>query len=244
MAQDTLVTGSKLTAIANAIRTKGGTSAQITLDQMPAAVAAIPSGGGGGFDASQITGSISFYTPMTQTGGLDMSGLDTSNLTTMYQMFAFSRCNPIDVTSFNTSSVQKFTEMFYECANLTSMDVSNFDTSHATLIKGMFRNCPLLRSVNFANLDTTNITTAASVQNLFYSDNNLQAVIWATNKTTVQAFPSALNDTSILPSSAHLYVPDNLVTAYQTATNYSVISSRIHGISDLPQEFKTLYGIS
>lgn len=47
MALDTLVTGSKLTAIANAIRTKGGTQAQLTLDQMPQAVADLPSGGGG-----------------------------------------------------------------------------------------------------------------------------------------------------------------------------------------------------
>ena len=45
MAADTLVTGSKLTAIANAIRTKGGTSSPLTLDQMPQAVADLPSGG-------------------------------------------------------------------------------------------------------------------------------------------------------------------------------------------------------
>lgn len=48
MALDTIVTGSKLSALADAIRTKGGTSAPLTLDGMASAVAAIPSGGGGG----------------------------------------------------------------------------------------------------------------------------------------------------------------------------------------------------
>ena len=63
MAQDTIVTGSKLTTLANAIRTKGGTSAQMTLDQMAQAVAAIPTGSGGGSDkfALEILGYESDY---------------------------------------------------------------------------------------------------------------------------------------------------------------------------------------
>lgn len=47
MALDTIVTSSKLTAIADAIRTKGGTSSPLTLDQMSQAVSDLPSGGGG-----------------------------------------------------------------------------------------------------------------------------------------------------------------------------------------------------
>ena len=45
-ALDTLVTGSKITAIADAIRERAGTSGGMTLDQMPTAIGAIPSGGG------------------------------------------------------------------------------------------------------------------------------------------------------------------------------------------------------
>lgn len=44
MAADTIVTGSKLTAIANAIRGKTGGSARLTLDEMAQAVANIPVG--------------------------------------------------------------------------------------------------------------------------------------------------------------------------------------------------------
>ncbi|MBQ9317731.1 MAG: leucine-rich repeat protein [Atopobiaceae bacterium] len=53
-ALDTLVTGSKLTAIADAIRERAGTSGRMTLGQMPAAIAAIPAGGGPNAIASQV----------------------------------------------------------------------------------------------------------------------------------------------------------------------------------------------
>ncbi len=47
MAVDTIVTGSKLTAIANALRAKLGSQDRYTLDQIATAIATIPSGGGG-----------------------------------------------------------------------------------------------------------------------------------------------------------------------------------------------------
>lgn len=47
---------SKLTAIADAIRTKAGTSGSMTVDQMPANIAAIPSGGG-----AVIEKDVNFY---------------------------------------------------------------------------------------------------------------------------------------------------------------------------------------
>ena len=53
-ALDTLVTGSKLTAIADAIRERAGTSGRMTLGQMPAAIADIPSGSGPNPIASQV----------------------------------------------------------------------------------------------------------------------------------------------------------------------------------------------
>lgn len=46
MSRDTIVTGSKLTALANSIRTKAGTQASMTLDQMKTAVDNISTGGG------------------------------------------------------------------------------------------------------------------------------------------------------------------------------------------------------
>lgn len=53
-ALDTLVTSGKITAIADAIRERSGASGGMTLDQMPTAIGAIPSGGGPNGIASQV----------------------------------------------------------------------------------------------------------------------------------------------------------------------------------------------
>lgn len=50
---DTLVTGSKLKAVADAIRERAGTTGGMTLDQMPSAIGAIPAGGGANAIAEQ-----------------------------------------------------------------------------------------------------------------------------------------------------------------------------------------------
>lgn len=188
MAQDTLVTGSKLTAIANAIRTRGGTQAQLTLDQMPQAVADIP-GGGGGFDWSQIKGGIKFSNAATQTA-LDLRGMDTSTFTTMESMFSncsyltsvnmsgldtgavttmssmFSGCSgltSIDITDLDTSAVKDMYSMFAGCRSMTSLDVSGFDTHLVTTMGYMFNNCQQLTSLDLWNFDTAAVTNMYSM---------------------------------------------------------------------------------
>ena len=54
--------------------------------------------------------------------------LNTSEVTTMEQMFAYCHnLRIVDVSQFNTSKVENMKYMFYECANLFNLDISNFD---------------------------------------------------------------------------------------------------------------------
>ena len=53
----------KLTNIANAIRQKGGTTEQLTLDAMPTAINALPTGGGGIIEALDITTNGTYTAP-------------------------------------------------------------------------------------------------------------------------------------------------------------------------------------
>lgn len=73
---DRVVSSSKLTAIANAIRAKAGTQNSMTLDEMPTAIANIPSGGSG-YTVAIITDNY-----ITHTGGaltqINLSGPMTS----------------------------------------------------------------------------------------------------------------------------------------------------------------------
>lgn len=244
MAQDTLVTGSKLTAIANAIRTRGGTQAQLTLDQMPQAVADIP-GGGGGFDWSQWTGGIQFkpeargsYYPTTP---LDLTGIDTSSFTSMEAMFqGLTGIPSIDTSTMDTSNVANMSAMFQRCSALRSLDLYTFNTSNVTTFYSMFYGCASLKSVNLASIDTA--SKSAMTGYMFNSDANLEAVIWATRSQTVQPL-SATPNQYFLPTNAPtvFYVPDALVEDYKTATNWSTIATRIKGISELPATYQSLY---
>ena len=261
--QDTLVTGSKLTAIANAVRTRGGTQAQLTLDEMPTAVADIP-GGGGGFDWSQVKGGIKFTNAATQTA-FDMRGIDTSTFTTMHSMFeSCSYLTAIDVSGFDTSSVliayMMFSNcsgltslalpahdflsaatdlglMFSGCTSLTSLDLSCLDNGSATTMASMFNRCSSLTSINLSNIS---MALSPATKRMFSGCSALTDIIWATKRQTVQALPTTPSDMNIT-STMQFYVPDDLVSAYQSATNWATIASQIHSINDLPASVAALY---
>ena len=77
-----------------------------------------------------------------------LKGLDTSNVTSMMQMFiSCSSLTSLDLSNFDTSNVTDMGYMFYECSSLTSLDLSNFDTSKVTDIGYMFYSCRSLKDV-------------------------------------------------------------------------------------------------
>ena len=89
---------------------------------------------------------------------LDVSNLDTSNVTYMSDMFnTCQSLTSIDVSNFDTGNVIDMSEMFYDCRLLTSIDVSNFNTSKVTNMYAMFRNCWGLTSLDVSNFNTSNV---------------------------------------------------------------------------------------
>ena len=239
-----LVDDTKLTAIGNAIRTKGGTQALLTLDEMPQAIDDLPSGGGG-FDWSQLQGiTIQQHDTSNPITALDLTGMDTSGFLTFYNMFGnLTHLASLDVSTVDLTSAKALNYMFYYCQALTSLDLRTFDTSNVTNMSNMFRNCSALESIYFPKFDSTHLTVSSSVTDMYKSDNALAALILATDKTTVQQIPNSFYSMG-LPTSTIVYVPDALVSDYKAATNYSYIEDRIKGVSELPQKYKTLYGLS
>ncbi|EJU4184932.1 InlB B-repeat-containing protein [Listeria monocytogenes] len=100
---------------------------------------------------------------------LDLSNLDTSNVTDMFGMFSYCAATSLDVSNFDTSNVTNMEAMFYDCA-ATSLDVSNFDTSNVVEMRTMF--CySAVTSLDLSNFDTSNAITvdmlyASQLQNL------------------------------------------------------------------------------
>lgn len=222
--------------IADAIRAKSGASASYTPAQMAAAIASIPTGGT--IDLGYTTG-IKLMNP-SQSSPVNLADLDTQHFTTLYQAFnGCSNISSLNVKGWDVSNVTTLQQTFQACMGLGSLDLSGWDTSNVTTMASMFSMCRNMYSVYMPDLDTTNLT---DVGTMFYSCNNMRAIIWS-QKATVQHIPSpGANDW--VPSNATVYVPDDLVSAYQAATNWSVFAAKIAGISDLPQTYKTLYGIS
>ena len=114
--------------------------------------------GNGGVIANYSSSYLFYeFSKLTEIENLNL--LDTSNVTSMYQMFSeCSSLTSLDVSNFDTSKVTNMEGMFYKCSSLTSLDVSKFDTSKVTNMSEMFWGCRSLTSLDLSNFNTSNVT--------------------------------------------------------------------------------------
>ncbi|WEV68474.1 BspA family leucine-rich repeat surface protein [Bifidobacterium sp. ESL0775] len=91
---------------------------------------------------------------------IDVSGWDTSHLTSMNGMFTSdpNLTSIIGLKDWDTTGVTSMNSMFSQDTSLTSVDVSHFDTSHVTTMRSMFQDCHSLASVDASHFDTSHVT--------------------------------------------------------------------------------------
>ncbi|MDD6419080.1 MAG: BspA family leucine-rich repeat surface protein [Clostridium sp.] len=114
-------------------------------------------GGKGGIIANESM--IGYFVGFYEMTSIDLSALDTSEVTNMGGMF--SECDSLtslDVSNFDTSNVMNMDQMFQNCSSLTNLDLRSFDTSKVTDMSYMFENCSSLTSLDVRNFDTSNVT--------------------------------------------------------------------------------------
>lgn len=81
---------------------------------------------------------------------IDLSNIDTSNITRMVSCFHnCSKIKNLDVSKFNTSNVTDMNNMFSNCEKLVSLDLSNFDFSKNTTFSYFFNACYNLENIIF-----------------------------------------------------------------------------------------------
>lgn len=90
---------------------------------------------------------------------INLTPLDTSNVTGMFQMFdGCSGLISLDLTPLNTSNVTNISYMFYDCSGLTILDLTPLNTSKVTNMKSMFDGCNSLTSLDLTSFDTAKVT--------------------------------------------------------------------------------------
>ena len=120
-------------------------------------------GGKGGIIANESM--IGYFYCFDKMTSIDLSALDTSEVTDMRNMFEYcSKLTSLDVSKFDTSQVTDMENMFFDCMGLTSLDVSKFDTSEVTNMSSMFLYCNSLTSLDLRNFDTSKVT---NMENMF-----------------------------------------------------------------------------
>ena len=116
---------------------------------------------------------------------LDLSNLDTSNVTNMNYMFSSCSLSSLDVSNFNTSKVTNMGIMFSGCTNLTEIiGLENFNTSNVTDMNRMFQNCESLNSLDLSNWDTSKVTDMSYMFQNCESLNSLDLSSFDTSKVT------------------------------------------------------------
>ncbi|EAD9776221.1 BspA family leucine-rich repeat surface protein, partial [Listeria monocytogenes] len=107
-----------------------------------------------GLDTSAVTTMRDMFYSCSALEELDVSHFDTSSVTNMRCMFQRSELLELDVSNFDTSSVTNMYSMFADCELLEKLDVSHFDTSSVTDMRAMFNNCQSLEKLDVSNFDT------------------------------------------------------------------------------------------
>ena len=115
---------------------------------------------------------------------LEILDMNTSNLTSMANMFA--RCTNLTsiMCNWDTSQVTDMHDMFNGCGGLVSLDVSNFNTSKVTNMRYLFEECPSLTQLNVSNWNTSQVTTMQSMFGYCSSLTSLDLNNWNTSKVT------------------------------------------------------------
>ena len=118
-------------------------------------------GGKGGIIANENM--IVYFAGFNKMTSIDLSALDTSEVTNMNSMFALcSSLTSLDVSKFDTSNVTYMSYMFSGCSSLTNLDLSSFDTSKVTDMSNMFSaehdSLMNIEEINVSSFDTSQVT--------------------------------------------------------------------------------------
>lgn len=244
MAVDKLVDSAQLDAdlssVADAIRTKGGTSAALAFPSgFVDAIDAIETGGGGSsysdmvsaFAKQEISGDIVLDSSVTGfphtyfMSGQPISSFRGDGIVGLGN-YSFSQCTSLVTIHFPNLTSLYATHCFDGCSALTMACFPKLGTgSTQYTYTATFYNCSSLQSADLGTLGDTSRGRGLNNQD-FYGCTNLKTLILRKNDAicalgNVNAFQNSAFDST--GTGGTLYVPSSLISSYQSATNWSTI---------------------
>jgi surface protein len=134
------------------------------------------------FDTSNVTTMRNMFS-RSQFLSVDLSNFDTSQVTDMYGMFAYSKCSSIDLSNLDTSEVINMSRMFVDVECFTNLDLKHFNTSNVTDMSSMFSgmNEPGLNpSSGLKTLDISSFdfSKVTDANNMFSRNRRLTTITW------------------------------------------------------------------
>lgn len=96
--------------------------------------------------------------------GLDVSQMDTSNITNMSYMFQMcSYVEKLDVENWNVSNVTTFNSMFQSCSNLKKLDLSKWQPKDTADYRNMFNSCLKLAILDISSFNYLGSSALTSI---------------------------------------------------------------------------------
>ena len=119
-------------------------------------------------DISELDDLSDIFTRLNEVEVIDISGWDTSNVTSMDNMFR--KCaklkNIIGIENLDVSKLEDATSMFYCCKNLVELDLTNWNPVSLQHTYEMFSGCSNLKIIE--NIENWQLPNIKSVRQMFY----------------------------------------------------------------------------
>ena len=237
---------SYITAIADSIRKKKGTTDKIMLENMPTEISTIEAKSPEQEKSVDITSNgtldilpddgyllskVSVNTDVAQAVTLNTKPSGSASLAKIIKS--------CDLTGVDTSSVTDMQSMFSSCSSLTSLTLpESFNTSSVTNMQSMFSSCSSLTSLDLSSFNTSSVTNMYS---MFYYCSSLTSLDLSSFDTS-----SVTNMSHMLfYNSGSIQFTPNLILGTDWASNSSITSLKIYAylsstsISDLATKLAT-----
>lgn len=214
------------TALLDSIRAKGGTSAPMTAAQAKAAVEAIETGGGGmtidqfvdhNYPQGAIETSATVIPIQTFRERKGITSLSAPNCTQLGGYGCY-KCTALETVSFPNLNTFETSNVFDGCTSLVGFVGPKLKGSPN--VNQAFARCSNLEFFDVGP-DLINLTTG----NTFTNDAKLKTMVLRRTAGVVGISANAFNGTPFANggSGGTVYVPQALISNYQSATNWSTL---------------------